>query len=276
MTTVDGTALPAALRVARRLTGDLRQVRAHRGGNTVVVLVGDLVVRVGNNWPLSVDLEARCCAAALAGGVPAPRIVELGECLGNAYLVYRRMTGWPPEDVDAVRHAGAVLGRLHDIDPVDFPIEQSSQPRRRRRHELAAAAVDRCVPRPARRWVEGLLAAARADWANRHDTATHGDFRGVNLLASQRRVVGVLDWSDVRRASPESDLGQVEPRHLRSLLDGYREQTAREVDLDLVAGHSLARFLALESTGVVRPGHARRAVRWWRGAGIISTTVRGR
>jgi aminoglycoside phosphotransferase (APT) family kinase protein len=106
--------------------------------------------------------------------------------------------------------------------------------------------------------------AAAADWRDRRDTAAHLDFRAVNLLALRDRIVGVIDWSDARRASPESDLGQVDLSDLPQVLSGYEQSASRHVDLSIVAGYSLARYLALEVSEVLPAGSSKDAVEFWR------------
>lgn len=234
--------------------------RARRGANCTVYLGERHVVRVGRAWPLDTAAEIACWRAARAVGVPAPQHCADGVLdSGAPYLVYLRQDGVPACGSRALRAAGAVLARLHTLPGSVFPQEQRCRPRRRERYGTAADAIDLVTGRrraTARRW----LAAAAEDWSANRSTAVHGDFRADNLLVKGGRVGTVLDWSDARAAGPECDLGQCAPADLAGLLAGYVAEAAKAPGFGLIAGHMLARHLALEACRVLPAGSADRLV----------------
>jgi aminoglycoside phosphotransferase (APT) family kinase protein len=249
------------LAAVRTLLGELadpglRGLRIRGDGNSTIYLGTRCVVRVGRAWPLTAPAETTCWRVARAAGVPAPRYVAAGMLpTGATYVAYARESGVPVSGRVALRDAGAVLARLHRVDGRAFPQRQHSRPRRRNRYAIAGQELDRIGAR-SRPAAAAWLSAARQDWAEGRTVATHGDFRPCNLLAAGGRVGCVLDWSDARAASPESDLGQSTAADLPDLFAGYRRHAPGRLSFTLVAGHLLARHLALEAGGVLAPGSA--------------------
>ncbi|MGH3773450.1 MAG: phosphotransferase family protein [Pseudonocardiaceae bacterium] len=242
------------------------EVRRLADGNTTLVTDGLFVVRVGHAWPLDPALEARCCACARDGGVPAPEIAHIGTARGRPYLVYRRIEGYHPRPGVLTGLIAEALARLHACDPAPFPLIQTARPRRRDRFILADKALTSLLDRGLGRTVARLISAAAADWASRADVPVHGDYRAPNLLVQHDALTGVLDWTDVRRASRESDLGNVEISDLEPLVATYERVTGLRLDRAVIAGHALARHFALAAAGIIPIAGARRAakylVRW--------------
>lgn len=223
------------------------------GGNCVAILGTELVLRVSRQWPIEPGTERLAWEAARSAGCPAPEHVGSGHINGHPFVVYRRIGGHPPSGVQDIRAAAVALARLHTADAGTFPAELRSRYRRRERFAIALDAVA-ILPRADRHPVRRLIEDARDDWAIRRPVAVHGDFRRSNLLAANGRITGVLDWSDCRRGSRESDLGGAEVRDVCGLVAAYEEIAAQPVDRRIVAGYVLARCLALRAFGV--PGVA--------------------
>lgn len=232
----------------------VRQVRLRAGGNCAIYLGRQFVVRVGRSWPLDPRAEMDVWRIARAGGVPAPEAAGAGVLpAGRPYVAYRKVRGVPAGTPAALRIAGQVLARLHQIPGRLFPAKVVGLPRRRRRYVMAeqsAALIDAA----SRSFATTCLARATVDWHAAAHVATHGDFRVPNLVSCADQVVGVLDWTDARPGSPESDLGQLELSQLGHVTAGYQELSSLQPDPELVAGHMLARHLALEAAGVFPAG----------------------
>jgi aminoglycoside phosphotransferase (APT) family kinase protein len=243
-----------------------RRVVARSAANTALVYTDHFVTRVGLTADLNVAAEHACSVTARAGGVPAPEVVATGRLSsGRAYLVSRRIAGWRPRSRAALCAAGELLARLHRLDGRTFPAEQHCRRRRRDRYPIARTALA-LLDRERRKWAEPALERAADDWLECRAGPVHGDFGSRNLLARGDTVIGIVDWTDARQASPETDLGQVDLADLEAVWVGYRSAGSARIDFSLVAGHSLARYLALESFGVFPAGTSMAVVDWWRGA----------
>lgn len=251
--------LAQAAEVLRRCGDpDVRDVRMLHGGNCAVYIGSELVLRVGRSWPLDTAQELSCWRVARSHGVPAPEEAGSG-ILADArpYLVYRHVAGVPVEGRSDLAAAGETLASLHAVSGHRFPQVTHNLPRRRARYDTALRGGG-TVGIPGGSWADALLRQAAEDWRTSREVAGHGDFRSPNLVSRKGRVALVLDWTDARAASPESDLGQLAPDQLDHLLPGYRAHARRQPDLDLVAGHLLARHVALEVGGVFRTGTSAR------------------
>nr|AFD20745.1 aminoglycoside phosphotransferase [Streptomyces rimofaciens] len=242
-------------RVLRRLgDGGPRSVRVRENGNCAVYVGDRLVVRVGHSWPLDARGELHCWSVARDAGVPAPERIDEGRLPGGrTYVAYVYVMGTPAGTPASLAAAGAVLARLHTVPGEHFPAVAHNLPRRRDRYRTAVRCARAAGLAPGGLAHRCLLRAAD-DWRRSREVAAHGDFRTPNLVVRGRGVRAVLDWSDARAASPESDLGQLGPGQLRPLLRGYLDRARRAPDLELVAGHMLARHLALEAAGVFPAG----------------------
>jgi len=251
--------LAQAAAVLRRC-GDpvLRRVRLRHGGNCAIYIGSGLVLRVGRSWPLNTAQELRCWQVARDHGVPAPEGVDSGVLPnGRPYLVYRHVAGLPVVSRSGLAAAGATLASLHAVPGDRFPRETHNLPRRKARYDTALRGR-RAVGVRDGSWADAVLRRAARDWRTSHEVAGHGDFRSPNLVAGKARVALVLDWSDARAASPESDLGQLAVEQLEPVLAGYLAHARRPPDLELVAGHALARHVALEVGGVFPAGTSAR------------------
>ncbi len=248
------------------MTGErVRRIVWRLHANTALFFTDHYVTRVGLTARLCAEAEAACAATARAGGVPAPEVIASGYLPdGSGYLLCRAIAGWPPRRAAALSAAGGLLARLHQLDRSAFPVDQHSRRRRRERFAIAGAAAGSLLDAERLRWAAGPLAAARRDWDSNRSCPAHGDFGARNLLAWGDEIRGVVDWTDARQASPESDLGQVDIEDLPAVWAGYQAAAASSVDIGLAAGHSIARYLALEHVGVMAAGASRRAADWWR------------
>ncbi|MFI6347339.1 phosphotransferase family protein [Streptomyces sp. NPDC050560] len=239
-----------------RRCGDpvVRGVRLRHGGNCAIYVGSRLVLRVGRSWPLDTAQELRCWQVARGHGVPAPEALGSGVLPnGRPYVVYRHVAGVPVTSRAGLAAAGGTLAALHAVPGRLFPREAHNLPRRRARYDTALRGRAAVGVRPGS-WADGLLGRAAEDWRTSREVAGHGDFRSPNLVARGGRVALVLDWSDARATSPESDLGQLAPEQLDDVLAGYLAHARRPPDPGLVAGHVLARHVALEAAGVFPAG----------------------
>jgi aminoglycoside phosphotransferase len=242
------------------LTGeDVRRMWIGRSRNAVVAETDRHVIKIAWCAPLRADIEAASWRTARAAGLPAPELESQGRVRDRDYMVYSRLPGCPsPTRREALREAGAMLAALHAA-PVDgFPRALDSRPRRMRRFPLAERFIDmRHAELPPQ--TTSCVRLAEQDWATAFHTPTHGDFRGPNLLARGKRISGVLDWSDARRASREADLGSLERSGFPDVLDGYLAAAPAPRGA-LLLGYLAARYGALAATGVVPPDQALDAI----------------
>jgi hypothetical protein len=251
--TYPGLQVSAVWQLAEKVLSQLgdkpEEVRCAAGANCALAFGRDLVFRVANAWPFDPDSERRAWCAARAEGCPAPEYVDAGNLDSRPYAVYRRLPGQHVSTETGMAVAGPVLAAIHRSDPRCFPPTLLSRPRRRARFLIALDAIS-LLPRSIQRRSRKLVDAAHQDWAYSRSFAVHGDFRRANILEADAAISGVLDWSDCRVGSRESDLGTTNVADVRSLLRAYQQAAAVSVDLDLVAGHVFARCLALTACGV--------------------------
>jgi len=164
------------------------------------------------------EQQARLMIAAVAAGVPAPRvraILEAADVLGQGYITERVLgETLGPRIVRDGRFAGArrmlarqcgeILAEIHRIELPQVPFLMRQD---------AAAHVDahrRIVDHFGFR-LPALELALR--WAaenippkQRH-TVVHGDFRLGNLIVGEEGVRCVLDWELAQSGDPMQDLG---------------------------------------------------------------------
>ena len=163
-----------------------------------------------------VAVEAAAMVAARAAGVPAPELYDHGdEALGpgRAYLLMERLDGETiprrllRDDAYAAvrphlaRRLGAVLARIHRVDPGSVP----GLHRVDALGEVTGLYKDFAEPRPALEI--GLRWLARHRPRPAADALVHGDFRTGNLIVSSGGLRGVLDWELAHRGDPMHDLG---------------------------------------------------------------------
>lgn len=230
--------------------GDPAAATVIMGANCVVAVDPELVVRLAFTWPFDPQREAAAWTAARCAGIPAPEHVASGQADGQPYVVYRRLPGEPLKTSAGVIAAAQTLAAIHHLDLTLAPPDRRMiRPRRRARFALALDAIALLPPaeRSVARW---LVTAARLDFERSCGTVVHGDFRGPNVLEFDGRISGVVDWSDHRQGSPESDLGGTDLILLEPLVRAYEDVTSRLLDRDLLAGHALARTLALTACAV--------------------------
>ena len=163
-----------------------------------------------------VAVEAAAMVAARAAGVPAPELYDHGdEALGpgRGYLLMERLDGETiprrllRDDAYAAvrphlaRRLGAVLARIHRVDPGSVP----GLRRVDALGEVTGLYEDFAEPRPALEI--GLRWLARHRPRPAADALVHGDFRTGNLIVSSGGLRGVLDWELAHRGDPMADLG---------------------------------------------------------------------
>ena len=206
--------------------------------------------------------EGPLLRAARRAGVPVPEVVhELrpddrlgeglllewldGETLGQRIVRSERFAGVRPQ---LARQCGAVLARLHSIDPepLDGLLPRVSP------EELVRATWSRYrsygATEPmidyAARWLLDHLPPSRPP------AVVHGDFRNGNLMISEvAGLVGVLDWELAHLGDPMRDLGWVCTGSWRfgrhdldvggfgtreDLFAGYETESGRPVDPEQV------------------------------------------
>jgi aminoglycoside phosphotransferase (APT) family kinase protein len=162
--------------------------------------------------------DAAMMLAARAAGVPAPAVRAVltpEDGLGPGYImdfvpgetIARRILregGFAALRADFARQCGAILARLHAIDPAPLPFLQ-------RFGAAAQVALYRRVyesfdrPQPV---IElGLAWAAAHLPRERTPVVVHGDFRLGNLVCRSETIAAVIDWEIASLGDPVQDLG---------------------------------------------------------------------
>jgi aminoglycoside phosphotransferase (APT) family kinase protein len=148
--------------------------------------------------------------------IPVPTPVRIGRP-GRGYPWRWSITPWLP-GVDATqgplrREAAPKLGDflrvLHRPAPAEAPYNPDRSitlADRAPRTEATLARLEvlrpKLITREVRRaWIEGVTAEIDlpAVWI-------HGDLHGLNVLTQQGRLCGVIDWGDMARGDPATDL----------------------------------------------------------------------
>lgn len=212
-----------------------------------------LVRRAGSQ----VQTDPRCELAVLDGlaeqGVRAPRVWghDLdGHLLGDPAVLLQRLPGGA--DPVAYLRAEPDVGRartldlaraaaeLHAVDPATHrlaPVE----PQLVMWHRQFLAA--RLEPLPALGWVFDWLADHQTDPAR--PVLVHGDFRPGNVLYSDDRITGVLDWEMAHVGHPAEDLAWAyralwSPERfvpLEEFVAAYTAAGGAEIDVDTLRWH---------------------------------------
>lgn len=221
---------------------------------------------------LTADEDARVMIAAVAGGVPAPKVravLDAGDGLGPGYVT-ERVAGETlgtkilrDQSFAAARdmlagQCGKILAAIHRVDalPLTFLKHQDAavQFSAYRRivdhygHRLPALEL-------AFRWI-----AEQVPQSSRH-TLVHGDFRLGNFVVGTEGLNCVLDWELAQTGDPMQDLGWICCRTWRF---GGRQPVGG-------FGSRKALFAAYEQAGgqTVDPGH----VRFWEAFGNLKWAV---
>ena len=187
--------------------------------------VRPLILRRAGDYEGSADtsvglaIEARLMEAAVAKNVPVPPIAYVlspDDGLGNGFVmgfVEGETLGGRIVKAPALaearktlaRECGAILARIHAIDPADFPSLSRQTP-----FELVGQWLDhyrageraRPVFELAFRWL-----SANCPPASERPCLVHGDFRNGNLMIGPDGVRAVLDWELAHVGDPMADLG---------------------------------------------------------------------
>jgi len=180
-----------------------------------------VVLRAGadaasNTYPLLV--EGQLLQAALAAGVPVPRLLAAGDDTGGLGMPFllleyvagetlpKRLRTWP-EFTRArqllARQLGTALGRLHLVSLELVPAEVAAvgDPVAACRDELDLTGQPHPAFEIGLRWLEAHRPPARSA------VLTHGDYRLGNLIIGPDGLRAVLDWELSAVADPRLDLG---------------------------------------------------------------------
>ncbi len=163
---------------------------------------------------VGLETEAALLVAARAAGVPVPPVVhvlEPGDGLGHGFVMGfvegetlgGRIVRAPPPGLS--RDCGAVLARIHAIDPSEFPTLDRATPRElvdQWRAGYRATGWPRPVFEAAFRWLD-----ARCPPPPAVPRLVHGDFRNGNLMIGPDGIRAVLDWELAHVGDPMEDLG---------------------------------------------------------------------
>ena len=174
----------------------------------------------GTTPRLTAEQDARAMLAAVAGGIPAPRVravLDAADGIGPGYVT-ERVEGETlgvrilrDQRFAAVRggladQCGRILAAIHRLDVAAVPFLK------RQDAAVQLAAYRRIVSHyghrlPALelglRWVEENLPA------NPRHTVVHGDFRLGNFIVGEDRLRCVLDWELAQTGDPMQDLGWI-------------------------------------------------------------------
>lgn len=72
----------------------------------------------------------------------------------------------------------------------------------------------------------------------------HGDFHGGNIMVSDRRVTGLIDFGFTGYANLYYDFIKAKPYFMPALVEGYERETGAPVDRHLIAATMLGRFVS--------------------------------
>ncbi|QNE35037.1 phosphotransferase family protein [Leifsonia shinshuensis] len=229
-----------ALRAAGEDTRpDPRSVIEHGSAN-LVVLAGRTAVRVGRDPQASAQLER---AQRLIDALPelpfgVPRsVAEPVRAGGLTAIAQRRVPGEPhPSGSGDPEQLGLLLASLRAV-PLEIVDVHLAPPRvfmggdawRRLMHEEAIPRLDAAVRPRAERIADALSALEPPAEA----VLTHGDLAGANVLWSDGRVAGVVDWDLASAGDPAEDVAALATWHgweaLRGVVDADVERRAQVI-----------------------------------------------
>jgi aminoglycoside phosphotransferase (APT) family kinase protein len=217
---------PGTIHALEQLTGGANRstlaLEADIGGKRL-----PLIVQIGVATPdlgagiapeLTPTEQARLMIAAVAAGVPAPRVratFEPADGLGEGYITERvagetlgprviRDDRFARARPLMARQCGRILAAIHRIDAGRVPFLTSQDPTT---HVEAHRRIVDCyrfrlpAMELALRW-----AAENLPQQARH-TVVHGDFRMGNLIVGEDGIRCVLDWELAQTGDPMEDLG---------------------------------------------------------------------
>ena len=199
-----------------------------------------------------VDVQARLLAAAVAKGVPAPRVVAAGAAggLDPGWLVVERLEGesiprrilrdpeWAIAREALTAQCARALAAIHAIDPDAIDGLPPRDPLEDPLAVLDGLGEVRPVIELGVRWLERNRSATTTR------TTVHGDFRMGNLLVGAEGLRAILDWELAHAGDPVEDLGWLCARawrfggaghvggvgDLSTLLDAYAAAGGEVVD----------------------------------------------
>ena len=224
-------------------------------------LDGPLVLRLhpSHHAAGTVEREGVVQNALAAAGLPVARVRHVcpdTSALGGPFLLMDELPGEPllraPPEVlhEALGHAHA---RLHDVDPA--PVvrclrEAGLDPDTLGLGNQIAWLEDRARDLPGiREGVAWLVAERPPDPSPDRRALCHRDFHGLNVLAQDGEVTGILDWDGLLLADPALDVANtlllltIPGRHLAPELVGLgMRPEAAALDPDVVAARYLAAY----------------------------------
>lgn len=229
-------ALRAAGEATRPGTGSVIE----HGSANIVVLAGRTAVRVGRDTQASAQLER---AQRLIDALPVlpfavPRsVADPVRAGGLTAIAQRRLPGEPhPSGSGDPEQLGILLESLSAV-PLESVDAHLAPPRafmggdvwRRLMYEEAIPLLDAGVRPRAERIADALSALE----AQARPVLTHGDLAGANVLWSDGRVAGVVDWDLASAGDPAEDVAALATWHgweaLRGVVDSDVERRARVI-----------------------------------------------
>lgn len=210
-----GAHLMESTSVAGGISGDTRFVRVvTASGETVELALKRPGARFGRRDPMRVEREFRLLETALLAGLPVARPVYLDtEVLA---LAMERLPGapsfYPPDPIRAAEQMADLSASLHSAFmgaegsaklSAAIAAGLSEMPRSRESYANPAADPDDSLEETR---IRRLLADAWPPPANPM-TLVHGDLWPGNVLWSEGRITGLVDWEDARLGDPLDDVG---------------------------------------------------------------------
>lgn len=197
----------------------------------------------------AIALEAEVIAAAVAGGVPAPRVAYVcqdRDGLGEAYVMHRvsgealgkriaHDVAFAPARTVLARQCGTALARIHAVPPVVGLAEINAR-ETLAKYEATWRELGPVRPtiEAAFRWLERRIPDAVSP------RLVHGDFRNGNLMVDpDTGLVAVLDWELAHIGDPAEDIGWICTNSWRFGQPHRRVGGFGDLD-DLLAGYTAA------------------------------------
>ena len=192
---------------------------------------GRVLLRLYQRDPAQAEKEA-AIARRLAGRVPVPRFVHLGDFGGQRFALLEWIDGMPLDAAltDAAartmlgRAVGETLARIHAVHferaglldgalAVAAPIvADGAWLARFLRATLIDGGGARFVPRDLADAAIAFALANDAPWGGPF-CLSHCDYNGSNILVRDGRVAAVLDWEFAMAGTPAPDFGNLMRNH---------------------------------------------------------------